>query len=80
MGAKNGSMSTRLKFYGVLNLIWIVQFTEPLLTMVHYEYLEWPDFSVPPSTRSVRELTRALSSIPPSAGPFVVHCRYSLAI
>ncbi|XP_024369807.1 protein-tyrosine-phosphatase PTP1 [Physcomitrium patens] len=68
---------TSLSQHGIVRRVFEVQdtkFTEPLLTMVHYEYLEWPDFSVPPSTRSVRELTRALSSIPPSAGPFVVHC------
>ena len=46
--------------------------------MLHYEYLEWPDYYVPFSTRSVRELIRALFNIPPQVGPFVVHCRYVL--
>ncbi|KAG0578237.1 hypothetical protein M758_4G007400 [Ceratodon purpureus] len=44
------------------------------LTVLHYEYLEWPDYYVPFSTRSVRELIRALFNIPPQVGPFVVHC------
>lgn len=47
---------------------------EPPLTVLHYEYLEWPDYYVPLSTRSVRELIRASFNIPPQAGPFVVHC------
>lgn len=48
--------------------------SEPPFTVLHYEYLEWPDYSVPLSTRSVRELIRALFNIPPRTGPFVVHC------
>jgi hypothetical protein len=48
--------------------------------VLHYEYLEWPDYYVPLSTRSVRELIRALFNIPPQAGPFVVHCRCTLFI
>lgn len=58
----------------------LVQSAEPPLTVLHYEYLEWPDYYVPLSTRSVRELTRALFNIPPRAGPFVVHCRYTLFV
>ncbi len=53
----------------------MMQSAEPPITVVHYEYLDWPDFSTPPSTLAVRELVRALYSIPPQAGPFVVHCR-----
>ncbi|CAK9208557.1 unnamed protein product [Sphagnum jensenii] len=51
-----------------------IKSAEPPITVVHYEYLDWPDFSTPPSTLAVRELVRALYSIPPQAGPFVVHC------
>jgi len=58
----------------------LVQSPEPPLTVLHYEYLEWPDYYVPLSTRSVRELIRALFNIPPRAGPFVVHCRYTLFV
>ncbi|XP_073394366.1 protein-tyrosine-phosphatase PTP1 isoform X2 [Physcomitrium patens] len=47
---------------------------EPPMTLAHYEYLEWSDYGVPDSTRSVCELIRASFCIPPSAGPFVVHC------
>jgi protein tyrosine phosphatase len=59
---------------------WLVKSAEPPLTVLHYEYLEWPDYYVPLSTRSVRELIRALFNIPPQAGPFVVHCRCTLFI
>jgi protein tyrosine phosphatase len=52
----------------------MMQSAEPPITVVHYEYLDWPDTSTPSSTRAVRELVRALYSIPPQAGPFVVHC------
>lgn len=55
------------------------QSQEPPLTVVHYEYLDWPDHFVPTSTRSVRELIRALFNIPPQAGPFLVHCRCTLS-
>ncbi|KAH9537671.1 hypothetical protein CY35_16G065300 [Sphagnum magellanicum] len=51
-----------------------IKSAEPPITVVHYEYLDWPDTSTPSSTRAVRELVRALYSIPPQAGPFVVHC------
>lgn len=57
----------------------LLQSQEPPLTVVHYEYLDWPDHFVPPSTRSVRELIRALFNIPPQAGPFLVHCRCTLS-
>ncbi|KAG0618217.1 hypothetical protein M758_4G047300 [Ceratodon purpureus] len=63
--------------HGIARRIFTVQDTkspEQPWTVVHYEYLEWPDHYVPPSTRSVRELIRASFGIPPQAGPFVVHC------
>jgi len=63
--------------HGIARRVFAVQDTKSLeqpLTVVHYEYLGWPDHYVPVSTRSVRELIRASFSIPPRAGPFVVHC------
>ncbi|BBN13667.1 hypothetical protein MPTK1_6g05440 [Marchantia polymorpha subsp. ruderalis] len=42
--------------------------------VLHLEYFEWPDFRVPSTTVSLREMMRSLQFIPVDAGPFVVHC------
>ncbi|KAH7421752.1 hypothetical protein KP509_13G073800 [Ceratopteris richardii] len=36
--------------------------------------LEWPDYGIPSSTESVREMVRTNYRIPSNFGPFVVHC------
>lgn len=46
--------------------------------VLHLEYFEWPDFRVPSTTVSLREMMRSLQFIPVDAGPFVVHCRFVL--
>ncbi|KAH7432061.1 hypothetical protein KP509_07G006300 [Ceratopteris richardii] len=42
--------------------------------------LEWPDYGIPSSTESVREMVRTNYRIPSNFGPFVVHCRYDFAV
>uniref|UniRef100_A0A0D6R3W4 protein-tyrosine-phosphatase n=1 Tax=Araucaria cunninghamii TaxID=56994 RepID=A0A0D6R3W4_ARACU len=51
-----------------------VESDEPPLSVLHLQYPDWPDHGVPESTRSVRELVKRLHWIPPSLGPFVIHC------
>ncbi|MCO5612282.1 hypothetical protein L7F22_066547 [Adiantum nelumboides] len=36
--------------------------------------LDWPDYGIPSSTASVREMVRTLYKVPSNFGPFVVHC------
>ncbi|XP_057799050.1 protein-tyrosine-phosphatase PTP1 isoform X2 [Salvia miltiorrhiza] len=49
---------------------------EPPLSVLHVQYPEWPDHGVPKDTLAVREIFRRISSVPPSLGPIVVHCRH----
>lgn len=66
------------------NTYWIVtirmslllfQSKEPPLNVLHILYPEWPDHGVPQDTLAVREIWRRLCTVPPTAGPIVVHCR-----
>lgn len=36
--------------------------------------LDWPDYGIPSSTVSVREMFKTLYKVPSNFGPFVVHC------
>lgn len=47
---------------------------EPPLNVLHILYPEWPDHGVPQDTLAVREIWRRLCTVPPTAGPIVVHC------
>ncbi|KAK6116617.1 hypothetical protein DH2020_049616 [Rehmannia glutinosa] len=47
---------------------------EPSWSVLHIQYLEWPDFEVPKDTAAVREIFERISVLPPNIGPIVVHC------
>nr|ABK26026.1 unknown [Picea sitchensis] len=51
-----------------------IESEEPPLSVLHLQYPDWPDHGVPNTTESVRELVKRLYLVPPSLGPFVVHC------
>lgn len=53
----------------------LFQSEEPPLNVLHILYPEWPDHGVPQETLAVREIWRRLCTVPPTAGPIVVHCR-----
>lgn len=47
---------------------------EPLLSVLHIQYPEWPDHGVPKNTLAVREILRRTYHLSPKLGPIVVHC------
>lgn len=47
---------------------------EPPLSVLHFQYAEWPDHGVPNDTIAAREIVKRLLTLPPSLGPIVVHC------
>lgn len=63
-----------------VHTILLMQSEEPPLSVLHVQYPEWPDHGVPNDTLAVREIFRKVSSVPPSLGPIVVHCRLPLII
>lgn len=52
------------------------QSKEPPLCVLHIQYPDWPDHGVPKDTLAVREILKRTSTVPPSLGPIVVHCRF----
>ncbi|KAL1212446.1 Protein-tyrosine-phosphatase PTP1 [Cardamine amara subsp. amara] len=44
------------------------------MSVLHIQYLEWPDHGVPRDTVAVREILKRLYQVPPSLGPIIVHC------
>lgn len=47
---------------------------EPPMSVLHIQYLEWPDHGVPKDTIAVREIFKRIHQVPPNIGPIVVHC------
>eukprot|EP00250_Pteridium_aquilinum_P005303 c15418_g1_i2 orf=470-1588(+) len=45
----------------------------PPISVLHLQ-LDWPDYGIPSSTVSVREMVKSLYKVPSNFGPFVVHC------
>ncbi|KAI3917922.1 hypothetical protein MKW98_000156 [Papaver atlanticum] len=43
-------------------------------SVLHIQYLEWPDMGVPDGTLEIREIVKRVYHIPPGLGPIVVHC------
>ncbi|XP_026454944.1 protein-tyrosine-phosphatase PTP1-like isoform X1 [Papaver somniferum] len=50
------------------------QSEEPSHSVLHIQYLEWPDMGVPDGTLEIREIVKRIYHIPPVLGPIVVHC------
>ncbi|KAI3896181.1 hypothetical protein MKW92_013410 [Papaver armeniacum] len=50
------------------------QSEEPTHSVLHIQYLEWPDMGVPDGTLEIREIVKRIYHIPPGLGPIVVHC------
>ncbi|XP_021748706.1 protein-tyrosine-phosphatase PTP1-like [Chenopodium quinoa] len=44
------------------------------LSVLHIQYLGWPDHGTPKDTLAVREFFRRIFHQPPSVGPILVHC------
>lgn len=55
----------------------LLQSEEPPLSVLHFQYAEWPDHGVPKDTIAAREIVKRLHTLPPSLGPIVVHCRFA---
>lgn len=64
----------------LLTWTFYLQNQEAPLSVVHLEYLSWPDHGVPRVTLAVRELVRILYQIPKDIGPIAVHCRFVLFV
>ncbi|GKV32344.1 hypothetical protein SLEP1_g40960 [Rubroshorea leprosula] len=47
---------------------------KPPLSVLHFQYPEWPDHGVPADTFAVREIFKRLYHVPVNIGPIVVHC------
>ncbi|XP_021760465.1 protein-tyrosine-phosphatase PTP1-like isoform X2 [Chenopodium quinoa] len=47
---------------------------EPPLSVLHIQYLGWPDHGTPKDTLAVREIFRRTFHQSPSVGPILVHC------
>ncbi|CAA0827842.1 Protein-tyrosine-phosphatase PTP1 [Striga hermonthica] len=48
---------------------------EPPRSVLHVQYLDWPEFGVPKDTARVREIFKRISAaFSPNLGPIVVHC------
>ncbi|GLU06828.1 hypothetical protein SLE2022_238190 [Rubroshorea leprosula] len=47
---------------------------KPPLSVLHFQYPEWPDHGVPTDTFAVREIFKRLYHVPVNLGPIVVHC------
>lgn len=75
-----GIMTTivhRLEWYFLTFYLFIVmlQSEEPPMSVLHFQYPEWPDHGVPKNTFVVREILKRIYQVPPNLGPIVVHCR-----
>ena len=43
--------------------------------MLHFQYLNWPDHGIPPTTTGLLKFYKtACSAQPANAGPMLVHC------
>ncbi|KNA12904.1 hypothetical protein SOVF_121410 [Spinacia oleracea] len=47
---------------------------EPPLSVMHIQYLEWPDHGTPTHSLPVREIFRRTFHLPPNVRPILVHC------
>ncbi|KAI3896182.1 hypothetical protein MKW92_013411, partial [Papaver armeniacum] len=47
---------------------------EPLHSVIHVQYPEWPDFGVPYNTLPVRVILKMIYHIPRDLGSIIVHC------
>ncbi|KAL5704214.1 protein-tyrosine-phosphatase [Ranunculus cassubicifolius] len=50
------------------------ELNEPVHTVIHIQYLDWPDFQVPSDTLSIREIVEMICHVPTNLGLIVVHC------
>ena len=58
----------------VISLICII--LQSACQVVHFQYLNWPDHGIPPTTTGLMRMYKAACAAQPSdAGPMLVHCR-----
>ncbi|KAI5070203.1 hypothetical protein GOP47_0014546 [Adiantum capillus-veneris] len=70
---KGTTISQNAAAYRLLEIEHVQPGAAAPIPVLHMQ-LDWPDYGIPTSTASVREMVRTLYEVPSNFGPFVVHC------